>query len=1420
MSANTILLKYLPLEKQSELTQQLIADGDLQQALEIITITGIDLSTNVQLINHLFEKIINQIDGFLSQKSHSDKTIQELLSQDNEFSLLLKFISSVSALRCKLDQFALQTISNYIETNKQTIFDNEFYENFVKSLVSNISYDDTESLSPKQLNDFQLVLFLRLLETIYILDENKDNKTVSVPTDNLLIALLGCDTESIALQSSQLIRWRFFTINQYCHSSPEFSNNIWSYLTEIFKNSHTCNWKLKISLIFLLRSVSSDSLTTYLIQFIHSDDFWIGIQFALKHDIIEYRKIALSIVKKIIERLSSSDIPLMSDTFTSTYFCWDHKKKREYELSWNKYITLYEIVALDTNLEEIKKVRKDINNLFNNSLISESWGLIVYSTGLKSFMRTIKEYMVSSMLEIKNKSVFSSNLPLLRSTLLPSLMDITYFKSCRENPCSLDDNYCPHGKLISDLFYGILAASNDNDSHVLSTLLETIIDIDFIAAKIYCCDGIYKYLINSKKQILSPTHLSLITELFKTECNASIFKTTLMTYLFSMLKFVNEQESSPTQWVRCIVSHLKCCDCSANNLDKCTRHFHLFAMGEIFENQKESLHKDLGVDAMFDAVCMIYLNVRLNEYSEELQDSLLLLTQDPLVNSSNIVGWNSVNEAIEKNIINLLKPTTLEQDDMDIFYRYGSTIISRTCTLPNVNHLFDYQTFLAYTVKYFSPEKLEFLNVMCSSYSSGRLLPTDGIKQLYNVISKYCIDNTVNNVEKDKMYTNLFSFILLFSPIEEKSRDFLNEIALSFLRNINENNFCYSSCRKLVHLFDLIWCVDKSANPDLHIKYIDMISTIWNAVIDNPVTQSKTNFQFYVMSCIFSNQNLFIAYSDSKSLTRGILESYIKQICALAYNHTGFLRRLSAYFYSFMDRYKQKLTNPSGLSWLSSCLISIFVQEQSEQNIFKLTAVTTYLYDHTFPEYTKSCQNNDKTHGKSEVYSKLLIISSILESKPEFQRTCINFLVDEGHMTSHNSNEEASEEKARILKWQLQLMLLRVLSKKESLCDMKDFIKQTLQSLETENSTDVRVCKEWTIAYYFACEYIKCDYSTDLEDLLFSSLTDHSKPFLVVSAERILFLVLKAQSKSISKVLLNRFISVLVSNATSNKPLVRHFSNSLILLFWPIFKNKLQTHNMKDILENLFHNAQNGQTGEKKARAGDAKVWELFEDLTLSGIFGYVTEKINGPGHLQISAYVFHTFYNSQKFDIPLPIEQPHQVSSTTTMFNKIKEEDETLLKRVERSDLIVVASLVDKPFNLGGICRLCDVLGAKVVTMQDLKVVNHPQFKNVALSSDQWMPMEEVPIDSIAEYMQKKKVEGYTLIGLEQTDKSIRLDEKYNFPTKSLILLGTEAYGIPGPLLGELDLCLEIQQHGVIRSMNIQTATAVIVHSYTIQHL
>lgn len=51
------------------------------------------------------------------------------------------------------------------------------------------------------------------------------------------------------------------------------------------------------------------------------------------------------------------------------------------------------------------------------------------------------------------------------------------------------------------------------------------------------------------------------------------------------------------------------------------------------------------------------------------------------------------------------------------------------------------------------------------------------------------------------------------------------------------------------------------------------------------------------------------------------------------------------------------------------------------------------------------------------------------------------------------------------------------------------------------------------------------------------------------------------------------------------------------------------------------------------------------------------------------------------------------------------------------------------------------------------------------------------------------------------------------------MILIGKEREGIPGDLLAELDFCVEIKQVGIVRSMNIQTATAIIVHAYSSQH-
>uniref|UniRef100_A0A8C6DMN6 TAR (HIV-1) RNA binding protein 1 n=1 Tax=Moschus moschiferus TaxID=68415 RepID=A0A8C6DMN6_MOSMO len=129
-------------------------------------------------------------------------------------------------------------------------------------------------------------------------------------------------------------------------------------------------------------------------------------------------------------------------------------------------------------------------------------------------------------------------------------------------------------------------------------------------------------------------------------------------------------------------------------------------------------------------------------------------------------------------------------------------------------------------------------------------------------------------------------------------------------------------------------------------------------------------------------------------------------------------------------------------------------------------------------------------------------------------------------------------------------------------------------------------------------------------------------------------------------------------------------------------------------------------------------------------------------------------------------------------------------------SRLIVVASLIDKPTNLGG--RMTVFLGSTQCHLGPLVHVKPPQ---------------------LIDYLQQKKAEGYTIVGVEQTAKSLDLT-RYCFPEKSLLLLGNEREGIPANLIQQLDVCVEIPQQGIIRSLNVHVSGALLIWEYTRQQL
>ena len=201
------------------------------------------------------------------------------------------------------------------------------------------------------------------------------------------------------------------------------------------------------------------------------------------------------------------------------------------------------------------------------------------------------------------------------------------------------------------------------------------------------------------------------------------------------------------------------------------------------------------------------------------------------------------------------------------------------------------------------------------------------------------------------------------------------------------------------------------------------------------------------------------------------------------------------------------------------------------------------------------------------------------------------------------------------------------------------------------------------------------------------------------------------------------------------------------------------------------------------------------------------------------------------------------------------------------RTFIVLVASLIQSPHNLGGLSRVAEIFGAESLHVATQNVLTNKEFLRVSVTSERHLNIQETPlevnqqdtskmvgeIEGLAETLLKMKRNGYKIIGIEQTDQSMVLGGKdatkllttgatetvldtpndlnghegrtreqspkfYGMSTKPKIalVLGSEREGIPAWILKECDACVEIPQVGVTRSLNVQTAAAIVLYEYT----
>ncbi|KAI9979383.1 hypothetical protein PInf_030752 [Phytophthora infestans] len=156
------------------------------------------------------------------------------------------------------------------------------------------------------------------------------------------------------------------------------------------------------------------------------------------------------------------------------------------------------------------------------------------------------------------------------------------------------------------------------------------------------------------------------------------------------------------------------------------------------------------------------------------------------------------------------------------------------------------------------------------------------------------------------------------------------------------------------------------------------------------------------------------------------------------------------------------------------------------------------------------------------------------------------------------------------------------------------------------------------------------------------------------------------------------------------------------------------------------------------------------------------------------------------------------------------------------RQPLIMCASLVDKVPNLAGLARTCEIFNAQKLVVPNLRMTQQDvTFVNVSATAHKWMPLEEVRPqgDDLRRALVRWKREGYTIVAVEQTASSVSL-ASYTLPRKMVLVLGREKEGIPVEVLQLVDVCVEIPQFGLVRSLNVHVSGALVLWEYTQQQL
>jgi tRNA G18 (ribose-2'-O)-methylase SpoU len=143
---------------------------------------------------------------------------------------------------------------------------------------------------------------------------------------------------------------------------------------------------------------------------------------------------------------------------------------------------------------------------------------------------------------------------------------------------------------------------------------------------------------------------------------------------------------------------------------------------------------------------------------------------------------------------------------------------------------------------------------------------------------------------------------------------------------------------------------------------------------------------------------------------------------------------------------------------------------------------------------------------------------------------------------------------------------------------------------------------------------------------------------------------------------------------------------------------------------------------------------------------------------------------------------------------------------------LIVVLDHVRSLNNVGSVFRTSDAFMVEAVYLCGITArPPHPEIHKTALGAEDtvdWMYFEHTH-----DAVDQLKRNGYTLCSVEQTEKSIMLDNlRLSKEKKYAIIFGNEVKGVQQTVVDLSDMCIEIPQYGTKHSLNVSVSAGIVI--------